>query len=329
MNNKNIKKAGPSQPVRIVGLSTLPKAGDPIICVQSEEVAKELINRREARTSSANESYRAEVSNAQLDVVVTGGASKKQFMANNILKKYGLDSGEEGDGTQEEMSDVIRIPIILKADADGTLAALRDTLLAVQDESTLNLCIDPVEMSIGHVTPSDVKLASESGAAIFCFNLKGSKDKAAMGLASSNNVEIRSNDVIYRLLEEAKDVFSGHCPPTPVEKVHGIAKVQAVFNINNKNDAETVAGLMVQDGRLHLDKLKSDTGILDCEYRVKRGGKELIADNLRAKSLRKTKEEVSEVRRGEECGLNLADYTDVIEGDVIECYSIEMVRKFV
>lgn len=313
VNNKSISKAGPSQPVKIVGLKTLPRAGDAIICVKSEEIAKELISRREGRLASSNEdnSYRANGSKTNLDVVVSGGASKKGFMAKNVLKKYGLDEQPDDEETEKE----IRIPVVLKADADGTLAALRDTLLAIQDESKLNLCIDPIEMSIGHVTPNDVNLAAESGAAIFCFNLKGSKDKTAMSLASANKVEIRSHNVIYHLLDEAKDVFSSYCPPLPVETIHGKAMVQAVFNINNNRNAEKVAGLMVKDGKLYLDKAKAESGTLNCEYRIKRG-EQIVADGLKAKSLRRVKEDVEDVRRGEECGLNLG-HPDIEEGDVI------------
>jgi len=327
VNNKSVKRASPSQPIRIVGLKSLPKAGDPIVCVKSEEIAKALIAKREAIlfTNDTSNSYRADDSKAKLDVIVTGGASKKGFMANNVLKRFGLDAASVKDEVEDEQ---IRIPVLLKADADGTLAALRDTLLAIQDESKLDLCIDPVEVSIGHVTPTDVNLAAESGAAIFCFNLKGTKDKTAMSLAASNNVEIRSHDVIYHLLDEAKDVFASYCPATPVEKIHGVAKVQAVFDINNNKDAERVAGLMVNEGRLYLDKFKSDSGSLDCEYRIKRD-KRILVDGLKAKSLRREKEEVKDVRRGEECGLNLLDYIDVEEGDIIECYSVEMKRMFV
>jgi len=324
VNNKPIKKAGPSQPVRIIGLKTLPKAGDAIICVQSEEMAKEIISRRESLDAK---SHRADSSDAPLDVEIVGGASKKGFMTRNILKRYGMADMINNEDVPND--DSIRIPIILKADADGTLSALRDIVLGVQDESKLDLCIDPISMSIGHVTPSDVRMAAESGAAIFCFNLKGSKDKTAMSLAASENVAIRSHDVIYHLLDEAKEVFSTFCPPTPIEKVHGKAKVQAIFDINNNKDAEKVAGLMIEDGTLYLDKSSKENGSFECKYRVKRGDNFISPGGVRAKSLRRVKEEVESVRRGEECGLNLGNYTDVQEGDIIECFSIELKRIFV
>jgi translation initiation factor IF-2 len=294
-------------------------------------MAKEIISRREAL--EAKESHRAKSSDEPLDVVISGGASKKGFMANNVLKRFGLGEGQNEDDNNnsgdDDIDDVIRIPVILKADADGTLAALHDTLLAIQDESKLNLCIDPISISIGHVTSSDVTMAADSGAGIFCFNLKGSKDKAAMSLAASMDVEIRGHDVIYHLLDEAKDVFSTYCPPTMTERIHGKATIKAVFDINNKANAEKVAGLMVEDGYFYLSKSGKDTGYLDCHYRVTRGGNIITPDDVKAKSLRRVKEEVQSVRRGEECGLSLDNFFDVQEGDIIECYSIEEERKFV
>jgi translation initiation factor IF-2 len=332
VNNKSIKNASPSQPVRIVGLKSLPKAGDPIVCVQSEEMANEIISRREVL--AAKESHRAETSGAPLDLQISGTAAKKGFMTQNVLKRYGLgdniESEEEGKSKDEEKNeDEIRIPVILKADADGTLAALRDTLLAIQDESKLNLCIDPIALSIGHITPSDVNMAAESGAGIFCFNLKGAKDKTAMSLAATEGVDIRSNDVIYHLLNEAKELFSTYCPPTSVEKIHGKATIKAVFDINNNRNSEKVAGLMVENGTFYLDKSSKDSGSLDCHYRVIRGNEVISPETLSARSLRREKEEVKSVRFGEECGLNLLDFVDIQEGDKIECFSTVSKRIFV
>ena len=324
VNNKAIKKASPSQPVRIVGFKSLPKAGDPIVCVQSEEIAKEIISRREGLTSVNNskETHRADDSGASVELQVTGVASKQISMTRNILQRYGMDE-------EEESSSTVRIPVLIKADADGTLAAVRDSLLGISDESKLDLCIDPVGVSIGHVTTSDVRMARESGACIVCFNLKGAKDKAAMSLAESEGVKILSHDVIYHLLDEAKDVFSTYCPKIPVENVHGSAVVQAVFDVNNAKNAEKIAGLKVQDGILFLNKSSKDKGDLPCKYRVKRAGKVISPENLRAKSLRRVKEDVTDVRRGDECGLGLLDYLDLKEGDIIECFSVEMKNTFV
>jgi len=330
VNNKPIKKAGPSQPVRIIGFKSLPKAGDPIICVQSEDIAEEIIERRERNIASngGKESFRADgISEAEMDLQITGVASKHGSMTKQLLKKYGRnDDLDDGGGRAEEAE--IRIPILLKADADGTLAALRDSVLNLSQESKLNLCIDPIELSIGHVTSSDVRLARDSGASILCFNLKGAKDKDAMNLAVTEGVNIRSNSVIYRLLDEAKGIFSEHFPPVQVEVVHGNAIVKTVFDINNNKDAAKIAGLIVRDGVLYLDKCSNENGVLNCEYRVKRGDKVISPPGIRANSLRKSKDDVNDVHRGDECGLGLFNYTDLNEGDVIECFSTEMKNVF-
>jgi len=324
VNNKNIKIAGPSQPVRIIGFKTLPKSGDPVICVQSEEDAKEIISRREGLSSLDDEkdSHRADSDDSSIELQVTGMESKQASFTRRILEKYGMENNGKSD------DDVIRIPVILKADADGTLAAVRDSLLSISDESKLNLAIDPIGVSVGHITTSDVRMASESGAAIFCFNLKGSGDRAVITLAKEEDVTIRSHNVIYHLLDDAKDVFSKFCPLVPVEVVHGNASVQAVFDINNKRDAEKIAGLRVNDGTLFLKKSSKESGLLECEYRIKRKG-QTVSEGLKAKSLKKVKEEVESVRRGDECGLGLLNHTDIEEGDIIECFSTEFKNVFV
>jgi len=330
VDNKQIKKAGPSDPVRIIGLKTLPQAGDPIVCVQSEEIAKQIIQRREdlISASGTQESFRADASDAELDFQITGVASKHGSMTQGLLKKYGFSGNSRIEGENDENAE-IRIPILLKADADGTLAALRDSVLSISEESKLNLCIDPIALGIGHVTMSDVRLARDSGATILCFNLKGAKDSTAMNLAAAEDVKIRSHKVIYHLLDEAKDAFSTYFPPVETELPHGNGIVKAVYDVNNKKDAEKIAGLTVVDGSLYLDKSNKDSGNLVCEYRVKRDGKAISPVGLRAKSLRRVKDEVDDVHRGDECGLNLLDYTDLEEGDIIECFSKEMKNMFV
>jgi len=322
-NNNSLKSVGPSQPVRISGFRTLPRAGDALVCVKSEQIMNDIIDRRKVlqdSDTSDNESYRLDRSST-MDVQITGVASKQDFMKQNILKRYTFNEDDTA-------SDMIRIPVILKADADGTLTALRDSVLNIATESKLNLRIDPISLNVGHVNISDVQLASDSGASILCFNLKGTKDKDAMNLAASDNVDIRSHNIIYHLLDEAKDIFSTYCPPTPVEVVHGKATVKAVFDITGKN-AGRIAGLEVNEGNLYLNKSNKESGFLNCEYRVMRGGAIISPDGLQAESLRRLKEEVTDVRRGDECGLGLRKYSNMEEGDSIECFSIVQKKIFV
>jgi len=120
--------------------------------------------------------------------------------------------------------------------------------------------------------------------------------------------------MIYHLLDEARDAFSGYFSPVDTEVAHGNGVVRMVYDVNNKKDAKKITGLTVVDGSLYVDKPDKDSGGLVCEYRVKRGGTAISPEGLRAKSLRRVKDEVNDVHRGDECGLGLLDYTDLEEG---------------
>lgn len=317
VNGNTIKTGVPSQPVRILGFKSLPKAGDPIICVHSEEVADQITERREA-LQHAEQSSRA-TSTEAAEMQVMGTAAKRAASLEATLVKYGQDG--DADSSQ------IRIPVIVRADGEGSLAALTEALVGVGDESTFDLVIDPINSGIGPISATDVRMAAESGAYIFSFGVKD--DKTALAMAEAEGVGVRSHDVIYSLLDEAKEVFAEHLPPTPVEVIHGKAKVQAIFDVNNKKDAERIAGLAVLEGTLYKGKAKALNGDrVRCHYRVLRKGEPVVSEG-EVSSLRKVKEDVDDVRRGEECGLGLLDYTDYEKGDIIECYSVEMKREFV
>jgi translation initiation factor IF-2 len=324
VDGATIKRGLPSQPVRIFGFKSLPKAGEPIICVASEEVADQIIERREALLA-ANQSTRTSTTD-KAEMQVMGASAKRGSSLEAVLVKYGQNNEVNG-------SHIIRIPVIIRADGEGSLAALREAVLAVGEESTLDLVIDPVSSGIGPISSSDVRMARESGASIFSFGVK-QNDKDALALAEAEGVEVRSHNVIYSLLDDAKKVFATHLPAVPTEIIHGKAKVQAVFDVNNKKDAERIAGLAVLDGTLHKTKAKDSKGVrnIDCHYRVLRKGVCISPPQgrtLLVASLRKVKEDVDDVRRGEECGLGFLEYTDFEMGDIIECYSVEMKREFV
>ena len=145
--NKPLKKARPSQPVRIVGFKSIPKAGDPIVIAASEDEAKELIRLRESELSNED---RAEFE-TDVELQVMGTANKQGSMMQRAQEKYGYDNDEE--------DDKIVIPVVIKADSHGALEAVRDALVSIGTDSKLNVVIDPVEMSTGVVTTSDVVMA--------------------------------------------------------------------------------------------------------------------------------------------------------------------------
>jgi translation initiation factor IF-2 len=280
-NDKMVTKGLPSQPVRLVGFETVPKAGDPIVCVESEEVAEDLVARRKASLVGNLETSTAVSSNAELQ------SSNKHMMhtewKTRLEQKYSLNT-EDGNAPIR-----IRIPVIIKADADGTLAAVRDSLVRVGDASSHNVFIDPVLVGVGPVLATDIQMAKESNAGIFCFNIKN--EQLIEKLAGEEGVTLLRADVIYSLLDESKKVFANYLPPVPVEIMHGRAKVKAVYDIGGINSQ--VAGLSVVDGTLYKENTKGQSGMLSCQFRIVRDGKVISPEGaLRATSLKHFKEDV-------------------------------------
>ena len=300
----------PSQPVRIVGFKSLPKAGDPIFCVESEEVAEEMVEQRLAMDEEDTVDCRRNASDVEIHI--NGMKSRDSKRA---AKFHELADLQADDGT-------IRIPIIVKADADGSLSAVRDSLVSLGAKSSHKVIVDPIQEGIGEITPTDIQMAKESNACIFAFGLKRI-DPAMMNLAESEGVLIRSNDIIYSLLDDAKKTLGEYLPPQPDETIHGRASIQATFVVTTEGDEEKVAGLKVLEGHLYKEKAPSN---VRTHFRVYRKGAQISPNGqaVKASSLRKFKEQVDSVRHGEECGLGLMGFEEFEEGDEIECYSVEM-----
>ena len=313
VNDKVLKQGMPSQPVRITGFKSLPKAGDPIMCVESEDAAEELVKRKLAM--EAGNKDRPDAANTDVEIHISGMRSRDTARAKRVHEQAGL---AECDGT-------IRIPIIVKADADGSLSAVRDSLVSLGQSCEENkVVIDPVLEGIGDITANDIQMAKESNATIFAFGLKRI-DQNILNIAESEDVTIRTNDIIYSLLDDAKVVLGKHLPLIPTEDVHGRATVQALFDINDGN--ETIAGLKVTEGQIYKDKATIDSKTIDCQFRVLRDGELVSAENGQtASSLRHFKELVDSVEHGNECGLGLSGFNDFKNGDVVECYSVKMVE---
>jgi len=323
--NTVIKMGGPSQPVRIIGFKTTPKAGDPLVVVESEEKAQMLVARREALQiiDPDHVEERPDVdTKGAIEVQISGVSAQRPHMLARLFGKHGIDVHTE--------TTQVRIPVVLKADADGTLAALKDSIIAIGVESKLDVVIDPIVAGIGQVTHADVIAASAAGAAIFSFNLKNN-DTKIMSLIEEKKVKFKNDNVIYSLIDDAKEIFSDFLPEKTVYHIHGKATVQAVFEINNKSDAERIAGLMVNEGTLYtkMTKHPSGVGTIECYYRVIRAGEVISAkgDTVKCSSLRRVKEVVDSIRFGQECGLGLTGFDEFDVGDTIECYSVEMKRE--
>jgi len=313
VSNQQVKKGMPSQPVRIVGFDSVPKAGEPLIVMESEEAAKELIERRKAAMEVSRDDSTNSVGVAELQSA--GAHMMRKDWKSALEKKYGLDAAKD-----EASGGRIRIPVIVKADADGSLAAIRDALVEIGESSKHNVVIDPIKEGVGPLLATEVQIAEECGAPTVCFNVKN--DQMVTSLAEENGVTIMQSDIIYRLLEAAKVEFSKYLPADPVEVVHGRGKVKAIFDIGGIDDK--VAGMEVLDGKLFKDSTKGMHQTVQCQYRVLRKGQPVV-DKLRASSLKEFKQDVDQIGAGKECGLSLASFSEYEEGDVVECFSIEMV----
>jgi len=319
VNGKIIKHGLPSQPVHIIGFKSLPKAGEPLMVVESEEIAEEIIEQR--RAVDAPTSDRPDGQRSDVELHITGMRRGDTWRVKKYTNRAAIG---ESDGT-------VRIPIIVKADADGSLAAVRESLLNIGDDSKHSVVIDPIMEGIGEVSPSDIQMAKESEATIFSF---GSirVDQSTSNLAESEGVSICSNNIIYSLLDEAKIVLGAYLPLIAKEHTHGRASVKELFSIDTEDGEEKIAGLNVLNGSIYKSKAplsgedSSTVDDLDCYFRVYRNGKLISSEqeSVTASSLRRFKEMVESVRLGEECGLGLSGFVDFEEGDEIECYSVEM-----
>merc|ERR1712127_752231 len=174
---------------------------------------------QQRRTLEESTSDRPDGARSDVELHITGMRRGDTWRVKKFTNKAAI---EECDGT-------VRIPIIVKADADGSLAAVRESLLNIGDDSKHAVVIDPIMEGIGEVTPSDIQMAKESEATIFSF---GSirVDQSTMNLAEAEGVSICSNNIIYSLLDEAKNVLGSYIPPSPKEHTHGSAAVKAMFS---------------------------------------------------------------------------------------------------
>ena len=314
--NNIISKGLPSQPVRVIGFDSVPRAGEPLVVVESEEVAAGLVVRRKALEESDNLSLPVVASEAELQ---SSGSHMMSYEWKEALEeKHGIDG--------DDKVSPIRITVVVKADADGSLIAVRDALIALREESKYDIIIDPVKVGVGPLQASDIQIAKEGGASIVCFNVKN--DKSITSLAEEQGISLVTHNVIYSLLDDVKTVFAKFLPPRPLEVVHGRAKVKAIYDIGGID--EKVAGLEVTEGTIYRDKAKGTNGAGKCLFRVIRGSKTLPScESLSASSLKHFKQDVTSVAKGKECGLSLSGHSNYEEGDVIECFSIEMLQEFV
>jgi len=272
---KPVKEAGPSVPVEVLGLAGVPLAGEPFMVVESERKAKALSAERQEKARDIQ-------------------MGKPRVSLEELMRQLA-----EGD-TKE-------FRILLKADVQGSLEALKESLKKL---STDEVKVHVVHAGVGGINESDVMLASASKAVIIGFNVR--PDAQARKAAEKERIEIRLYRVIYALLEDVEKAMAGMLEPEYREVVLGRAEVRQVFQVPKVGK---VAGCYVQEGKI----------VRNAKARLIRDGMVVYEGGLA--SLKRFKEDVKEVAAGYECGMGLQDFNDIKEGDVIEAYELEEVAR--
>jgi translation initiation factor IF-2 len=273
-HGEDVEAALPSRPVQVVGFTSVPGAGDNLLVVDEDRIARQIADRRNAR--------------------------KRNAMAARSRKRISL---EDLDAALKETSE---LNLILKGDNAGTVEALEEALLAIEMDDEVQLRV--IDRGVGGVTETNVNLASASNAIIIGFNVRA--EGKATELANREGVDIRYYSVIYQAIDEIESALKGMLKPIYEEVELGRTEIRAIFKSSKVGN---IAGCMVQSG---IVKRNAKARLLRDNV--------VVAENLTVSSLRREKDDVTEVREGFECGLTLT-YSDIKIGDIIETY--EMVEK--
>jgi translation initiation factor IF-2 len=271
---QRMKQATPSMPVKIVGLSGLPEAGAEFSVMKNEREARELGEQRQQEA-------RATVS------AVPRGAKLEDLM------------------TQLQEGEKKKLRIILKADVQGSLEAINDSLGKLKSEK---IELEIIHGAVGNITENDVLLASASDAIIIGFRVK--TESGVTDVAKRDDVQIKLYTIIYELIDEVQEAMKGLLEPESKEAVIGHAEVRKVFELSR---GAPVAGCYVSNGRIARSA------------RARLLRRKAVQYEGRIASLRHFQDDVKEVKAGSECGLRLENFSDYQEGDVIECYTVEKV----
>jgi translation initiation factor IF-2 len=270
----DIHEALPSRPVQVIGFTSVPGAGDNLLVVEEDRIARQIADRRSAR--------------------------KRNALAARSRKRISLD---DLDAALKETS---QLNLILKGDNSGTVEALEEALLGIEVDDEVELRV--IDRGVGGVTETNVNLASASNAIIIGFNVRA--EGKATELANREGVDIRYYSVIYQAIDEIEKALRGMLKPIYEEVQLGRAEIRALFR---SSKVGLIAGCLITSGSVRRNS----------KARLLRDNI-VVSENLTISSLRREKDDVTEVREGYECGLTLT-YSDIKEGDVIETY--ELVEK--
>ena len=273
---RQLKEVGPSSPVEILGLASVPNAGEPFVVVENESRAREIseFRQRKLRDKAAG--------------VMTAARGTLDQMLARIQ-----------EGVQKEVA------IIIKADVQGSAEAINMTVMKQAHEEVK---VRVLLAGVGQITESDIQLAKASSAIIVAFNVRATTQ--ARDMAQRDGVDIRYYSIIYDVADDVEKLVKGKVAPKEREKFLGYAEIRKVFDITKTGK---VAGCMITEGLVKRG----------CGVRLLRDGVVVHTGDLT--QLKRFKDDVREVARGYECGLSFANFNDLREGDVVECYEVELV----
>ncbi|MBN1930346.1 MAG: translation initiation factor IF-2 [Desulfobacterales bacterium] len=270
-----VESAGPSIPVEVVGLSGVPMAGDEFIALDDDRSAKQVSLHR-----------------------IQKQRSKELAKTSRLSLEKLYEKMQEGE--------VKELNLIIKADVNGSIEALKDSLTKLStDEVKINI----IHSATGTVAESDVSLASVSDAIILGFNVRPSSK--VQDFANEENVDMRFYNIIYNVIKDIKDSILGLMSSTFEERILGRATVREVFHVPKVG---AIAGCYVTDGKIERGQL----------LRLIRDG--VVCYDGKLSSLRRFKDDVKEVQSGYECGIGIENYNDIKIGDIIECYFLEEIK---
>ena len=276
-NGDNVDVATPSRPVQVLGLTSVPSAGDSFLVVEEDRIARQIASRREARERNAQlASSRRRVSLDDLDQALAEGK-------------------------------VEALNLIIKGDVSGSVEALEDSLVNIdigEDRDEVSLRV--ISRGVGAITENDVNLAMASDAVVIGFNVR--PEGKARETAEREGVDIRYYSVIYQAIEEIEAALKGMLKPEYEEVQLGTAEIREVFRVPRIGN---IAGSLVRSGVIRRNS----------KARLVRDGT-VVADNLTVESLKRFKDDATEVRDGYECGIGLGSFNDLKIDDVIETFEL-------
>ncbi len=275
-NGNPVKEALPSDPVEVIGFSGLPAAGDPFQVTKTEKEAKQIGQKRQ---------------------------ELKRLEASKNVKKVTLENLYE----QIKEGEIQELKVIIKADVQGSVEALKDSLEKLSNDQVRLNCI---HAGVGAINETDVILASASNAIIIGFRVR--PNNKAAELAKKEKVDIKRYSIIYDVIDDVKSAMEGLLAPELKEEVVGTAEVRKVFRVSKIG---SIAGVYVTSGRI----ARTDN------VRLIRDGIEIYSGKI--ESLKRFKEDAKEVPQGYECGIKIENFDDIKEGDVIEAYVIHEIAK--